>query len=105
MGNSPEPTAKGLDVKGSVRYDKYGNPILKHGMLQMAKNASSPDKRKRDKGDKLRHKVTFIDKVDKDKDFINTIYVLSYKKYNMANTFDPAEQEPEENGNPCCSIF
>ena len=88
---SPEPTSKGLEIRSNMRFDKLGNPILKPGQLSLSKHSSSPDKRKRDKGEKLKHKVTFVDKVEKDREFANTIYVLSYKKYNMANTFDPAE--------------
>ena len=40
--------------------------------------------------------MTFIDKIDKEADLARTHYVLSYKKYNAMNTFDPFEVEEGE---------
>ena len=64
----------------------------------------SPSKKK-EKQEKLKHKVTFIDKVDREKEIHSTIFVLSYKKYNSQNTFDPQDSEPEESSSNCCTIF
>ena len=36
---------------------------------------------------KTKHKISFIDKIEK-KELTRTHYVLSYKKYNSMNTFD-----------------
>ena len=76
------------------RYDRNGVPILKkHELLELIKKQSSltsqeaaPDKKKDDK--KTKHKITFLDKVDKDAELVRTHYVLSYKRYNSMNTFE-----------------
>ena len=76
------------------RYDRNGVPILKkHELLEMIKKQSSvsmPDgtetKKKDDK--KTKHKITFLDKIEKDAELTRTHYVLSYKRYNSMNTFE-----------------
>ena len=55
-------------------------------------DSESPTKKEKDK---TKFKVTFIDKVDKDNSLTNTHYVLSYKKYNAMNTFDPFEDNSD----------
>ena len=60
---------------------------------------------KKSKADKLKHKVSFVDKIEKDREMVSTVYVLSQKKYNSMNTFDPTDSEPEETNDPCCTIF
>ena len=50
----------------------------------------SPSRKKDKKDDKKKvYKVTFIDKVDKDKELQTVHYILSQKKYNQMNTYDP----------------
>ena len=81
------------DVKPQ-RYDRNGVPILKkHELLELIKkqsSVSSPDvpetKKKDDK--KTKHKITFLDKIEKDAELTRTHYVLSYKRYNSMNTFE-----------------
>ena len=76
------------------RYDRNGVPILKkHELLELIKkqsSVSSPDvpetKKKDDK--KTKHKITFLDKIEKDAELTRTHYVLSYKRYNSMNTFE-----------------
>lgn len=65
-------------------------------------NGLSPSKKEKDKS---KHKVTFIDKVEKDIPLTSVHYVLSYKKYNAMNTFDPFEVEDGNNSSHCCTIF
>ena len=65
-------------------------------------NGLSPSKKEKDKS---KHKVTFIDKVEKDTPLTSLHYVLSYKKYNAMNTFDPFEVEDGNNASHCCTIF
>lgn len=55
---------------------------------------SSPEKKNKDK--KTKFKVTFLDKIEKDSELARVHYVLSYKKYNAMNTFDPFEVEDNE---------
>ena len=43
------------------------------------------------KDKKKMYKVSFIDKVEKDSELHTTHYILSYKKYNALNTYDPFE--------------
>ena len=61
---------------------------------------------KRKKKDKNRHKVSFVDKIDHDRELVSTVFVLSQKKYNAMNTFDgPFETEPEQDETACCILF
>ena len=62
----------------------------------------SPTKKEKDKS---KHKVTFVDKIEKDNSLTTVHYVLSYKKYNAMNTFDPFEVEDGNNSSHCCTIF
>ena len=79
---------------------------MKPGARTLSKvSTNTGDKMKKEKSEKIKHKVSFLDKMDKEGELISTTYVLSYKKYNSMNTFDPAESEPEESGSHCCSIF
>jgi len=81
------------------RFDRNGQPIMrnpKHLGIGKGK-VTSPELKdsglspsKKDK-DKTKFKVTFIDKVEKEASLTTTHYVLSYKKYNAMNTFDPFE--------------
>ena len=52
-------------------------------------NVSSPDVPDKKKGTK--HKITFLDKIDKDNELTRIHHVLSYKKYNSMNTFEMAQ--------------
>jgi len=61
------------------------------------------EKEREDK--KTRHKISFLDKVNKDNDLIRVHYVLSYKKYNALNTYDPYDAEESSNHSHCCTIF
>ena len=61
--------------------------------------------KKKEKEKKTKFKVTFVDKVDPDTDLARIHYVLSYKKYNAMNTFDPFEVEDGESQSHCCTIF
>ena len=67
-----------------------------------AGDGASPTKKEKDKS---KFKVTFIDKVEKDQTLYQTTYVLSYKKYNAMNTFDPYEIDGDSNPSHCCTIF
>ena len=69
-----------IDLPEGTRVDRKGNPIMK-----------VEDK----KLQKTKHKVTFIDQIEK-KELSTTHYVLSYKKYNAMNTFDPYEMTENE---------
>ena len=60
------------------RVDRKGTPIV-------------TKMRSEDRKMKSKHKVTFIDQIDSSKDLCTTHLVLSYKKYNSMNTFDPYE--------------
>ncbi len=53
-------------------------------------DGGSPTKKEKDKS---KFKVTFIDKIEKETSLTSTTYVLSYKKYNAMNTFDPYDME------------
>ena len=82
-----------------MRFDRNGQPILKNPKKMGKLKAISPlpddgSPTKKDK-DKTKFKVTFIDKVEKDQSLTNTQYVLSYKKYNAMNTFDPFEDNSD----------
>ena len=46
-----------------------------------------------------------LDKIDKESSLTSTTYVLSYKKYNAMNTFDPYDMEGDQNPSHCCTIF
>ena len=58
--------------------------------MKKQSSVSSPDvpevKKKEDK--KTKHKITFLDKIEKDSELTRTHYVLSYKRYNSMNTFE-----------------
>ena len=102
-------TEEGQQVK---RFDRNGQPILRHsrhlpaGMSKSKSSKSdetgSPSKKEKDK---TKFKVTFIDKIDKETPLTSTTYVLSYKKYNAMNTFDPYEIDGDQNPSHCCTIF
>ena len=40
--------------------------------------------------------MTFIDKIDSSKELAEAHFILSYKKYNSMNTFDPYEYNESE---------
>jgi hypothetical protein len=64
----------------------------------------SARKKKEKEEKKNRHKVSFIDKILPDTE-LNTLHlVISYKKYNSMNTFDPNSYEEGESSH-CCTIF
>ena len=46
-----------------------------------------------------------MDKVEKGQDLTRIHYVLSYKKYNALNTYDPFEEPDNENSSHCCTTF
>ena len=84
------------------RCDRYGTPIVKLDPA-LKKQASA---NKKDKSDKTKFKVTFLDKVEKDQELARVYYVLSYKKYNAMNTFDPWDNgDDPESSSHCCTIF
>ena len=65
-----------------------------------------PNGEKKRKKDKSRHKVSYVDKMEKDQELTSVVFVLSQKKYNALNTFDgPFDTEPEENETACCALF
>ena len=66
---------------------------------------SSPDKKKDREDKKNKFKVTYMDKVGKGQDLTRIHYVLSYKKYNALNTYDPFEEPDNENSSHCCTTF
>ena len=104
--SSPELKGHAETAKGTAaRLDRYGVPIVKPGARTLSKVTTNSGDKLKDKGDKIKHKVSFVDKVEKEGEMVSTTYVLSYKKYNSMNTFDPAESEPEESGSHCCAIF
>uniref|UniRef100_A0A7S3CWN8 Uncharacterized protein n=1 Tax=Strombidium rassoulzadegani TaxID=1082188 RepID=A0A7S3CWN8_9SPIT len=74
------------------------------GAAQNGGTTASPEKKK-DKEKKTKYKVTFIDKIDRDTELARFHYVLSYKKYNAMNTFDPFEAEDNDTQSHCCSTF
>ena len=59
-------------------------------MIKKQSSVSMPEstetKKKDDK--KTKHKITFLDKIEKDTELTRTHYVLSYKRYNSMNTFE-----------------
>ena len=70
-----------------------GLPIIKIPRSEM----DSPSRKKANKDDKKKaFKVTFIDKVDKDKELSTVHYILSQKKYNSMNTYDPFDVNNQE---------
>ena len=94
--------------KAGSRQDRFGNAIVKTRQIKnQNKGNESPQKRKeKEKEDKKnRHKICFLDKIDKDADLIRVHYVLSYKKYNALNTYDPYDAEESSNHSHCCTIF
>ena len=60
------------------------------------KTDQGPTDKKKEKEKKTKFKVTFVDKIDPDADLARVHYVLSYKKYNAMNTYDPFEVEDNE---------
>ena len=77
--------------------------MIKAKSIQAAEtNGISGTKKEKDKS---KHKVTFVDKIEKDNSLTTVHYVLSYKKYNAMNTFDPFEVEDGNNSSHCCTIF
>ena len=100
--NSPgEPRLAGLsstirsEVKSGGRLDRFGNVIQKR-VVTLSLQKTMPVGEKRKKKDKNRHKVSFVDKIEHDRELVSTVFVLSQKKYNALNTFDgPFETEPE----------
>lgn len=100
------------------RFDRQGNPILKAKdvakLLQKTNSENpqmvespnkSPNGKKEKEDKKTKFKVTFLDKIDKDADLARIHYVLSYKKYNAMNTFDPLDPEEREPSSHCCTTF
>ena len=73
-----------LDLPLGTRVDRNGTPIIK---------CTTRTLEEKKKG---KHKVTFIDKIDSSKELTETHYILSYKKYNSMNTFDPYEYNESE---------
>lgn len=109
-GSDGQEEVEGRAVVGKIgsRVDRFGNAIVKT-RLNKPKNAAneSPAKRKEKEKEekKNRHKICFLDKIDKDADLIRVHYVLSYKKYNALNTYDPYDAEDSQNHSHCCTIF
>ena len=91
------------DDEVAERVDRYGNPIIKINRAEL----ESPTKTKKEKKEekKKSFKVTFVDKVEKDQPLTRTHYVLSFKKYNAMNTFDPMDTEQSQTSSHCCTIF
>ena len=82
---SPEVVNRDLDdIPENSRSDRFGTPILKSSTRTLEEKKSR------------KHKVTFIDKIDDTKQLNNYHYVLSYKKYNSMNTFDPYDYNENE---------
>ena len=97
--NSPElPRLAGVNSEGTKsggRLDRFGNVIQKRSLV-LALQQTMPVGEKKRKKDKNRHKVSYIDKIETDRELVSTVFVLSQKKYNALNTFDgPWETEPE----------
>lgn len=92
-------------LPANVRYDRYNNPIIKEPPGTKKSHSSGETKQSKKEKDKNKHKITFVDKIDKDADLARVYYVLSYKKYNAMNTFDPFEVEEGESASHCCTIF
>ena len=90
------------------RVDRHGNPIIPRAMnlkLLAMENKDSPAKKDKKDDKKNKHKVTFIDKMDKDAELTRIHHVQSYKKYNSMNTYDPYYVEEGEGSSHCCTIF
>lgn len=107
--NGDGENAGGGEAGGNQRIDRFGNAIVKTRGKNAAKTVvpDSPSKRKEKEKEekKLRHKICFIDKFEKDADLIRVHYVLSYKKYNALNTYDPYDAEESSNHSHCCTTF
>ena len=73
--------------------------------LLAMENKDSPAKKDKKDDKKNKHKVTFIDKMDKDAELTRIHHVQSYKKYNSMNTYDPYYVEEGEGSSHCCTIF
>tara|TARA_B110000285_G_C14902271_1_gene503856 strand:+ start:290 stop:685 length:396 start_codon:yes stop_codon:yes gene_type:complete len=77
---------KSLDVASKAqRFDRQGLPIIKIPRSEM----ESPSKKSKKDDKKKVYKVTFLDKIDKDQELQRVHYILSQKKYNSMNTYDP----------------
>ena len=53
-------------------------------------------------------KVSFIDKLEdlsENQSLTKVHFVLSFKKYNSMNTFDPMETENGASSSHCCTVF
>ena len=91
------------------RMDKFGNPIISRATtlkMQALDNGKDSPVKKKDKDDKkTKHKLSFIDKIDKDSELTRLHHVQSYKKYNSMNTYDPYYVEEGEGSSHCCTIF
>ena len=74
----------GEGIPEGTRIDRNGTPIIKSTSRTLEEKKSR------------KHKVTFIDKLDNTKDLHTYHFVLSYKKYNSMNTFDPYEYNEAE---------
>ena len=75
------------------RYDRFGNPIVKTIRPALAESPNR-NKKERKEDKKKVYKVSFLDKIDNNSEPLMRIhYVLSFKKFNAMNTFDPMEGE------------
>ena len=91
--NSPA-NATETPVATGTRVDRKGTPILKSTTRTMEEKKTR------------KHKVTFIDQIDKTQELSTAHYVLSYKKFNSMNTFDQYEyNENDGQSSQCCNIY
>ena len=71
--------------------DRLGNLIIKVEKSQ-AGEAGGKNRRDKKEDKKKQYKVTFLDKIENSSEPLTRVhYVLSFKKYNAMNTFDPME--------------
>ena len=99
-----------IDLDGKrLRVDRYGNPIISRAVTlkqQALENGKDSTVKKKDKDDKkTKHKLSFIDKIEKDTELTTVHHVQSYKKYNSMNTYDPYYVEEGDGSSHCCTIF
>ena len=80
------------NVHKSNRFDRFGIPIIKVNRRELMESPTRNKKERKEDKKKL-YKVSFLDKIENPEPLMRTHYVLSFKKFNAMNTFDPTETE------------
>ena len=76
--SSPDPRiAATIPLAPGGRLDRFGNLIKKRGAQQQLNLSNTVPEPKKKKKDKNRHKLSFIDKVEKDRELVSVVFVLS----------------------------